>query len=634
MAEETAGNELWQADRRLVRKAHVRDYDALRAQAAADPLGFWEREARQLAWYRKWSKTLDDSGAPFYKWFVGGKTNVVLNALDRHQDTPTRNKLALIWEGENGELRTFSYFALAREVCQFANILKSMGVSKGDRVTIYLPRIPELPIAMLACAKIGAVHSVVYGGFSVESLHGRIEDSESRVLITADGGYMRGKVVNLKAIADEALQRAGTIEHVVVVRRTREPVAMEVGRDYFYDDLMNLPISRGPANGRCPTEVMDAEDPLFLLYTSGTTGKPKAIVHTHGGYQVGVATTLKYAFDMKPEDRWWCAADPGWITGHSYIVYGPLILGATSVMYEGAPTYPYPDRWWRIVEKYGVSILYTAPTAIRGLMRFGESWANRHDLSTLRLLGSVGEPINPEAWRWYHRVIGRGQCPIIDTWWQTETGMFMITPVPSYPLKPGSATRPFPGIEAEVLDEEGRPVAPGEEGKLVITRPWPAMLRGLYKDPERYVTQYWSTYPGKYFTGDSAKIDEDGYFWIIGRVDDVIKVSGYRLGTAEIESALVSHPAVSEAAAIGMPHEVRGHCVWCYVVLRAGQAASPQLAAELAEHVAHEIGPIARPEHLEFVEALPKTRSGKIMRRVLKARAQGLPEGDLSTLEE
>jgi acetyl-CoA synthetase len=634
MTEPTVGSDLWQPDRRAVRKAHVRDYDALRAEAAADPPAFWEREARQLSWYRRWSKVLDDSGAPFYKWFVGAKTNVVLNALDRHQDTPTRNKLALIWEGENGDLRTFSYFALAREVCQFANILKSMGVNKGDRVTIYLPRIPELPIAMLACAKIGAVHSVVYGGFSVEALHGRIEDSESRVLITADGGFMRGKVVNLKAIADEALQRAGTVEHVVVVRRTREPVAMEVGRDFFYDDLMVLPISRGPANGRCPTEQMDAEDPLFLLYTSGTTGKPKAIVHTHGGYQVGVAATLKYAFDMKPEDRWWCAADPGWITGHSYIVYGPLILGATSVMYEGAPTYPYPDRWWRIVEKYGVSILYTAPTAIRGLMRFGESWANRHDLSTLRLLGSVGEPINPEAWRWYHRVVGRGQCPVIDTWWQTETGMFMITPVPSYPLKPGSATRPFPGIEAEVLDEQGRPVPPGEEGKLVITRPWPAMLRGLYKDPERYVTQYWSTYPGKYFTGDSAKVDEDGYFWIIGRVDDVIKVSGYRLGTAEIESALVSHPAVSEAAAIGMPHEVRGNCIWCYVVLRAGRAASPQLAAELTDHVAHEIGPIARPERLEFVEALPKTRSGKIMRRVLKARAQGIPEGDLSTLEE
>jgi len=634
MAEEPKPNDFWYPDKQTVRRSHVKDYEALRTKAAEDLVAFWEERAKELKWYRKWTKVLDDSSKPFFKWFVGAKTNIVHNALDRHLATPTRNKLALIWEGENGDLRTFSYFALAREVCRFANVLKSMGVNKGDRVTIYLPRIPELPIAMLACAKIGAVHSVVYGGFSVESLHGRIEDSESRVLVTADGGYMRGKAINLKAIADEALQRAGTVEHVIVVRRTKEKINMEVGRDYYYDELMALPMSRTSTNGRCPTEVMDAEDPLFLLYTSGTTGRPKAIIHTHGGYQVGVATTLKYAFDIKPEDRYWCAADPGWITGHSYIVYGPLILGATSMMYEGAPTYPYPDRWWRIVENYGISILYTAPTAIRGLMRFGESWANRHDLSTLRLLGTVGEPINPEAWRWYHRVIGKEKCPIIDTWWQTETGMFMITPVPSFPLKPGSGTKPFPGIQAEVLDEEGKPVKTGEEGKLVITTPWPAMLRGIYKDPERYVQQYWSTYPGKYLTGDSAKIDEDGYFWIIGRVDDVIKVSGYRLGTAEIESALVSHPAVSEAAAIGMPHEVRGNCIYAYVILRAGQTATPQLVEELAQHVAREIGPIAKPERIEVVTALPKTRSGKIMRRVLKARAQGLPEGDVSTLEE
>jgi acetyl-CoA synthetase len=634
MGEKLRPTDLWCPDGRTVRRSHVKDYEALRVKAAEDPVAFWEERAKELKWFRKWTKVLDDSHKPFFKWFVGARTNIVHNALDRHLTTPTRNKLALIWEGENGDLRTFSYFALAREVCRFANVLKSMGVNKGDRVTIYLPRIPELPISMLACAKIGAAHSVVYGGFSVESLHGRIEDSESRVLVTADGGYMRGKAINLKAIADEALQRAGTVEHVIVVRRTKEKVNMEVGRDYYYDELMALPMSRAGTNGRCPTEVMDAEDPLFLLYTSGTTGRPKAIIHTHGGYQVGVATTLKYAFDMKPEDRYWCAADPGWITGHSYIVYGPLILGATSMMYEGAPTYPYPDRWWRIVENYGISILYTAPTAIRGLMRFGESWANRHDLSTLRLLGTVGEPINPEAWRWYHRVIGKEKCPIIDTWWQTETGMFMITPVPSFPLKPGSATKPFPGIQAEVLDEEGRPVGPGEEGKLVLTTPWPAMLRGIYKDPERYVSQYWSTYPGKYLTGDSAKIDEDGYFWIIGRVDDVIKVSGYRLGTAEIESALVSHPAVSEAAAIGMPHEIRGNCIYAYVILRAGQTASPQLVEELAQHVAREIGPIAKPERIEVVSALPKTRSGKIMRRVLKARAQGLPEGDTSTLEE
>jgi acetyl-CoA synthetase len=634
MVPERSSPDVWYPPKDLVERARIRDYDALRAEAARNPIGFWEERAKELAWYTPWKKVLDDSKAPFYKWFVGGKTNIVLNALDRWLGTEMQNKLALIWEGEDGSLKTYSYFALAREVCQFANVLKSMGVRKGDRVTIYLPRILELPISMLACAKIGAVHSVVYGGFSVESLAERIEDSESRVVVTADGGYMRGKVVPLKAIVDEALQRCGVVEHVVVVKRTREPVSMEAERDYYYDDLLSLPISRTSNGERCATEVMDAEDPLFLLYTSGTTGKPKAIVHTHGGYQVQISTTMKYCFDLRPEDRWWCAADPGWITGHSYIVYAPLILGATQIIYEGAPTHPYPDRWWRIVEKYGVSILYTAPTAIRGLMRFGESWVNRHDLSTLRLLGSVGEPINPEAWRWYHRVVGKGRCPIIDTWWQTETGGFMIAPVPSYPLKPGSGTKPFPGIEAEILDERGKPANPGEEGKLVITTPWPGMLRGLYKDPERYVQQYWSTYPGKYLTGDSAKIDEDGYFWVIGRMDDVIKVSGYRLGTAEIESALVSHRAVSEAAAIGLPDEVKGNAIHGFVILKAGFRPSHELAEELIHHVGHEIGPIARPARVDFVTALPKTRSGKIMRRVLKARALGQPEGDLSTLEE
>jgi acetyl-CoA synthetase len=591
----------------IIDEAHVPDYDALRAEAAADPLAFWDKMARELDWYQPWTDVLDESKAPFFKWFVGGKTNIVLNALDRHQSNATRNRIALIWEGEDGTLRTFSYFALNREVCQFANVLKSMGVARGDRVTTYMPRIPEQMMAMLACAKIGAVHSVVYGGFSVEALAGRIEDSESRVLITSDGGYLRGKIVPLKEIADEALRRCGTVEHVVVVRRTGEDVAMETERDYFYDELMMLPIARG-SETTCSTEEMDAEDPLFMLYTSGTTGKPKAIVHTHGGYQVGIATTLKYAFDLKPEDRWWCAADAGWITGHSYIVYGPLILGATSVMYEGAPTYPYPDRWWRVVERYGVSILYTAPTAIRGLMRFGESWVKKRDTSTLRLLGSVGEPINPEAWRWYYEVVGESRCPIIDTWWQTETGAFMITPVPSLPLKPGSGTKPFPGIQAEVLDEDGNQVPTGEEGALVITTP--------------------------YLTGDSAKVDKDGYYWIIGRTDDVIKVSGYRLGTAEIESALVSHPAVAESAAIGIPHSVRGHVIHAYVILREGFNASPELSKELVLHVGREVGPIAKPEEIEFVESLPKTRSGKIMRRLLKARAQGLPEGDISTLED
>jgi len=631
MAEERT---LYFPTQEMVDVSHLPDYDALRATAAADPLAFWEARAKELLdWYQPWEKVLDDSGAPFFRWFTGGRTNVVLNALDRHQSNATRNKIALVWEGEDGSLKTFSYFALNREVCQFANVLRSMGVKKGDRVTIYLPRIPELVMAMLATAKIGAVHSVVYGGFSVEALAERIEDSQSRVLITADGGYLRGKVVPLKAIADEALQRCGTVEHVVVIRRTGEAVKMEQERDFYYDDLMTLPVAR--SNGqRCETEVMDAEDPLFLLYTSGTTGKPKAILHTHGGYQVGVATTLKYAFDLKPEDRWWCAADPGWITGHSYIVYGPLILGATSIMYEGAPTYPYPDRWWKIVERYGVTILYTAPTAIRGLMRFGEAWVNKRDISSLRLLGTVGEPINPEAWRWYHEVVGKGRCPVIDTWWQTETGAFMITPVPSFPLKPGSAAKPFPGIQAEVLDEEGNPAKPGEEGKLVISAPWPSMLRGIYRDPQRYVEQYWSTYPGRYLTGDSARVDEDGYFWIIGRMDDVIKVSGYRLGTAEIESGLVSHDAVSEAAAIAVPDDLKGNVIHAFVMLRAGVRPSAELERALKEHVGHEVGPIARPAHIEFVDNLPKTRSGKIMRRVLKARSLGLPEGDVSTLEE
>jgi acetyl-CoA synthetase len=429
---------------------------------------------------------------------------------------------------------------------------------------------------------------------------------------------------------DDALKRCPSVENVIVVKRVGHEVPMEAGRDHWYHDMLVLPI----ANGKCPTEVMDAEDPLYILYTSGSTGKPKAILHTHGGYMVGVYTTLKYVFDIKDEDRWWCAADPGWVTGHSYIVYGPLLNGATSFMFEGGPTYPYPNRWWQCVERYGITVLYTAPTAIRGLMRFGEAWPAKHDLSSLRLLGSVGEPINPEAWKWYYRVIGKEKCPIMDTWWQTETGMFMITPIPTLPLKPGSGTRPFFGQEAEILDEQGNPVADDTEGYLVLKNPWPAMLRTIYKDPDRYVSQYWSKYPGKYITGDSAKRDKDGYFWIIGRVDDVIKVSGHRLGTAEVESALVSHPAVAEAAAIGLPHDIKGQAIHCFVLLRSGFTGTPELAEELRQHVATHMGPIARPEDVKFLDKLPKTRSGKIMRRVLKARAQGLPEGDVSTLDE
>ena len=630
MAKKKFEGEVFFPSKEIIESAHIKDWDKLNKEAHKDYAKFWADRADELHWFKKWNRVIDDTKKPFYKWFTGAKTNIVYNCLDVHVKTHRRNKLALIWEGENGDFEAMSYFRLYRETCKFANILKSMGVEKGDRITIYMGRIPEIMIAMLACARIGAIHSVVYGGFSVEALHERIEDSKSKVLIVADGAYQRGKIVPLKEIADEALKRAGGIEHVIVVKRTGQEVNMEFGRDMWYHELKSLPI----ANNRCAMEQMDSEDPLFILYTSGTTGKPKAILHTHGGYMVGTYTTLKYVFDIQEQDRYWCAADPGWITGHSYIVYGPLLNGATSFMYEGAPNFPYPNRWWKMIESYGINILYTAPTAIRGLMRFGEAWVDRHDLSSLRLLGSVGEPINPEAWRWYHKVVGKEKCPIMDTWWQTETGMFMITPMPCVPLKPGSGTRPFPGIEMDVVDEKGKSVKANEEGYLVIKTPWPAMIRTIYGNDKRYVDQYWKKYPGMYMTGDSAKKDKDGYFWVIGRVDDVIKVSGYRLGTAEIESALVSHSSVSEAAAIGLPHEIKGNAIHAYVMLRAGFTGSAELVEELRKHVSREVGPIAKPEQIEFVESLPKTRSGKIMRRVLKAKALGQDPGNLSTLEE
>lgn len=617
----------------IVENAHIPDYEATHARAIADLPAFWDEIAREnFEWYQPWQKTLDDSNAPFYKWFVGAKTNIVHNALDRHQHSPVRNKAALIFEGEKGDTRTYTYQQLNHEVCKFASVIRAMGIGKGDRVTIYMGRIPELMFAMLACAKIGAIHSVVYGGFSTEALLGRINDSDSKLLITCDGAWLRGKIIPLKEIANKAVDRAGTIQAVICVQRTGQEVEMVAGRDYWYHSLMKLPI----ADANAATEVMDSEDPLFILYTSGTTGKPKAILHTHGGYMVGTATTLKWVFDLKPDDIWWCAADPGWITGHSYIVYAPLINGATSFMYEGAPTHPYPDRWWKIIAKYGITILYTAPTAIRGLMRFGESWPNKHDLSTLRLLGSVGEPINPEAWKWYHRVIGDEKCPIMDTWWQTETGNFMLTPLPSVPLKPGSATRPFPGVEMDVVDEDGNSVAANEEGFLVIKTPWPAMLRTLFGDPERYVEQYWSAYKkqGWYLPGDSAKKDEDGYIWVIGRIDDVIKVSGYRLGTAEIESALGSHLSVAEAAVIGVPDELRGNIIKAFCILRQGHSGDEALADTLKAHVGTVMGPIAKPSDIEFVDSLPKTRSGKIMRRVLRAQTLGQDVGDLSTLAD
>jgi len=616
----------------IVKNANVTEYEMAYRASVIDRQSFWSQQAEKLHWFRKWDKILDDSNPPYYKWFTGGKTNIVYNALDRHQLTETRNKLALIWEGEPGDLRTFSYHALNREVCQFANILKSMGVKKGDVVTIYMPQIPEQIFAMLACAKIGAAHSVVYGGFSHEALADRINDANSRVVITADGGHRRGKIVELKSVVNKAMELSPTMEICITVKRTGQDVYMENDRDYWYHDLKSLPI----AGNKCETEQMNSDDMLFLLYTSGSTGKPKALIHTHGGYSVYTATTISMVFDIKPEDRYWCAADPGWITGHSYIVYGPLITGATIMLYEGAPNHPYPDRWWKMVEKYGINILYTSPTAIRGLMRFGESWPRRNDLSSLRLLGSVGEPINPEAWKWYHKHIGQERCPIMDTWWQTETGGFVICPLPITPLKPGSATKPFFGNEVAVVDDAGNEVKTGEEGNLVIKSPWPGMTAGVYRDPERFVDTYWKKYSkqGWYFTGDSAKKDEDGYYWIIGRVDDVIKVSGYRLGTAEIESIMVSHPAVAEAAAIAIPHDVKGNAIHIFAILKKGNEPTRELEHELVQHIVDHLGPIARPEAVKCVESLPKTRSGKIMRRVLKARLLGLPEGDLSTLEE
>ena len=617
----------------VIENANVKEYDNLYKYSIEHREEFWAEQAESLNWYKKWDKVLDKSDAPFYKWFVGAKTNIILNAIDRHLTTPARNKLAIIWEGEKGDVRTFSYFALSREICEFANILKSMGVQKGDVVTIYMPQIPEQLFAMLACAKIGAVHSVVYGGFSSEALADRINDANSRVVITADGGFRRGKVTELKSVVNKAMELSPTMEICITVKHAGIDVYMENDRDYWFHDLKALPI----AGHKCETEVMDANDKLFLLYTSGSTGKPKALIHTHGGYSVYTSTTHKMVFDIKPEDRFWCAADPGWITGHSYIVYGPLINGATIVLYEGAPNHPYPDRWWRMIDKYGINILYTSPTAIRrGLMRFGDSWTKRHDLSSLRLLGSVGEPINPEAWKWYHHVIGQDKCPIMDTWWQTETGGFMITPIPVTPLKPGSATKPFFGNEVAVVDDEGNEVSAGEEGNLVIKSPWPGMSAGIYNDSDRFIETYWKKYQkqGWYLTGDSAKKDGDGYFWIIGRTDDVIKVSGYRLGTAEIESAMISHPAIVESAAVATPHDLKGNAIHIFAILRKGYEASHDLEKELINHVVLHLGPIARPEEVKFVENLPKTRSGKIMRRVLKARILGLPEGDLSTLEE
>jgi acetyl-CoA synthetase len=613
-------------------RAHARITDPdVYARAAADPEAFWAMFASELDWIQPWTKVLDWQ-PPYAKWFVGGKLNISANCLDRHVKTAHRNKAAILWEGEPGDRRTLTYFDLHRQVCQFANVLKGLGVNRGDRVALYLPLIPELAIAMLACARLGAVHSVVFGGFSADALRDRINDAQASVLVTADGGYRRGQMVPLKQMADEALNGTPSIRNVVIVQRddgASFPVHVKEGRDHWYHRLMQ------DAAASCPPESMDSEDMLYILYTSGTTGKPKGIVHTTGGYLVGAYATMRWVFDLRDEDVYWCTADIGWVTGHSYVVYGPLATGATVVMYEGAPDWPQKDRFWDLIERYGVTILYTAPTAIRAFMKWGANWPAAHDLSSLRLLGSVGEPINPEAWMWYYEHIGRKRCPIVDTWWQTETGQILITPLPGLTtLKPGSATMPFPGIAAEVRNAKGERIAEGG-GLLALTKPWPGMLRGIYGDPERYVQQYWRKWQdGVYFTGDGARVDKDGYLWLLGRVDDVLNVAGHRIGTMEVESALVDHPKVAEAAVVGRAHEIKGQAVAAFVTLKEGVKATPALMDELKDHVVKRIGAIARPDQILFAADLPKTRSGKIMRRLLRDIAEGKALGDTTTLAD
>lgn len=614
----------------------MEEYRELYEKAKANPEAFWaELAENELHWFKKWDQVLDWQ-PPFAKWFVGGKINISYNCLDRHLTTWRKNKAALIWEGEPGDSRTLTYSQLHREVCQMANVIKQLGVKKGDRVGIYMPMIPEAAIAMLACARIGAPHTVIFGGFSAEALKDRLEDAQAKLVITADGGWRKDAIVPLKEQVDKALQAgAPSVDNVLVVQRTQQKIQMEPGRDHWWHDLQQN------ASGQCPAEEMDSEDMLFILYTSGTTGKPKGVVHTTGGYNLYTHITNQWAFDLQDTDVYWCTADVGWITGHSYIVYGPLSNGATTLMYEGAPRASNPGCLWDVVEKYGVTIFYTAPTAIRALMKMGERHPNARDLSSLRILGTVGEPINPEAWIWYNRVIGHGKCPIVDTWWQTETGGFMITPLPgATPTKPGSATLPFPGIIADVVDTEGEPVTNNSGGYLVVRHPWPGMMRTVYGDPDRFRRTYWEYLRPKngdyiYFAGDGAHRDEDGYFWVMGRVDDVINVSGHRLGTMEIESALVSHPAVAEAAVVGRPDEVKGEEIVAFVTLEGDRQPDEALEKELKQHVVNEIGALARPGEIRFSDDLPKTRSGKIMRRLLRSLAAGQEiSGDTSTLQD
>ncbi len=604
------------------------DYEAFYKWSLDNRFEFWEDMAKELHWFAPSNKTFEWTEKPFFKWFVDGKFNISYNCLDRYMDTPTRDKVAFYWEGDDASTRTLTYHDLYVLTNRMAKALQNLGVEKGDRVAVYMPAIPEQVAALLAVARLGAIHTVVFGGFAASSLRDRIIDSGVKVLITADGNHRGGKLIELKKIADEAIEETPTIEKVLVVRRLGSDVAMKAGRDFYFDELLK----DIPEDTVVPCEPMDSEDMLYILYTSGSTGKPKGVVHIHGGYAVGVYATTKFVFDIKDNDIFWCTADIGWVTGHSYIVYGPLMNGATSVLFESIPTYPQPDRFWSVVEKFKVSIIYTSPTAIRGLMRFGEEWPAKHDLSSLRILGTVGEPINPEAWMWYHRNIGHNELPIVDTWWQTETGQILISPTVRLPLKPGSASRPLPTIEADVVDKNGVSVGSDKGGFLIVRHPWPAQMRTIYGDPDRYLT-YWDTIPNVYFAGDAATKDKDGYFRIQGRVDDVIKVSGHRLGSMEIESSMVSHPAVAEAAAIGKPDELKGEHVKVFVILKQGFEASPELEKELKLHVRTSVGPLAVPDELEFAPSLPKTRSGKIMRRVIRAKELGEPVGDISTLD-
>jgi acetyl-CoA synthetase len=625
-------NRVFECSEEFRSKAHVKsmaEYERMYHEAETDPEKFWGDVAGELHWFKKWDK-VREWDCPWAKWFSGGQLNLSYNCLDRHVATSRRNKAALIWEGEPGEVQTLTYQQLLLEVCKFANVLKSLGVKKGDRVAIYMGMCPALPIAMLACARVGAPHTVVFGGFSANALVDRITDSQACCVVTQDGSYRRGAEVKLKPAVDEAVLSCPSVKNVVVYQRTGTPQTMFGGRDHWWHDLM------AAASDECPAEPLDAEHPLYLLYTSGTTGKPKGILHTTGGYSVGTYLTTKLVFDLKDEDVYWCTADIGWVTGHSYIVYGPLQNGATSIMYEGAPNFPEPDRFWSLIDKHKVNIFYTAPTAIRAFMRFGTQWPQKHGMKSLRLLGTVGEPINPEAWMWYRENIGHNRCPIVDTWWQTETGMIMISPLPgATPTTPGTATRPLPGVIADVVTREGEPVAPGDGGCLVIKQPWPAMLRTIYGDPQRYQDQYWSQIPGMYFTGDGARKDRNGNFWIMGRIDDVINVSGHRLSTMEVESALVAHHKVAEAAVVGRLDDLKGQAIAAFVTLKSGHAPSPELKEELRAWVGKEIGSLAKPDDIRFSDALPKTRSGKIMRRLLKEiAAGGVVKGDTTTLED